>query len=247
MELVNLTKNELLLRCEELGIVRCKSKNKTELIKLINEKMLQNNDLSVVTDCDNDCDNDDTTMKDSFNLNEYYAKMEQIIKNILSTPTKEEYTYDILDTENTINNKQVVLKMKQYQMKIGDIWQKMIGNYDGFVDLGIGHETGLDVLSTTRKVIIEVKNRTNTDNHSSKESNLNKLAKFKQANPDYTCIYGNINSKTKGGTLRGSKKIILRDGIEIEQMVGITFLTFVFGENTDEIIVFLKSMINKYS
>ena len=38
MDLSNLSKNELLEKCEELGIKKCKSKNKCELIDLINVK-----------------------------------------------------------------------------------------------------------------------------------------------------------------------------------------------------------------
>jgi len=38
MDLTKLTKTELLEKCEELGFTKCKSKNKTELIKLINQK-----------------------------------------------------------------------------------------------------------------------------------------------------------------------------------------------------------------
>jgi DNA (cytosine-5)-methyltransferase 1 len=40
MDLDKLTKTELLLKCEELGIIKCKSKNKGELIQLINETEL---------------------------------------------------------------------------------------------------------------------------------------------------------------------------------------------------------------
>ena len=36
MNLTKLSKNELLVKCEELGIKKCKSKNKSELIQLIN-------------------------------------------------------------------------------------------------------------------------------------------------------------------------------------------------------------------
>lgn len=36
MDLTKLSKNELLAKCEELGITKCKSKNKSELIQLIN-------------------------------------------------------------------------------------------------------------------------------------------------------------------------------------------------------------------
>lgn len=38
MDLTKLSKIELLSKCEELGITKCKSKNKSELIKLINDK-----------------------------------------------------------------------------------------------------------------------------------------------------------------------------------------------------------------
>ena len=40
MELTNLSKQELLGKCVELGFTKCKSKNKTELIELINSKTI---------------------------------------------------------------------------------------------------------------------------------------------------------------------------------------------------------------
>lgn len=54
MDLAKLTKKELLLKCEELGITRCKSKNKSELIKRIQ------NVLDTYNDDNNDNDNDTT-------------------------------------------------------------------------------------------------------------------------------------------------------------------------------------------
>jgi hypothetical protein len=41
MDLGELSKTELLEKCEELGITKCKSKNKGELIDLINSKSQQ--------------------------------------------------------------------------------------------------------------------------------------------------------------------------------------------------------------
>lgn len=38
MDLTKLSKQELLVKCEELGITKCKSKNKGDLIDLINVK-----------------------------------------------------------------------------------------------------------------------------------------------------------------------------------------------------------------
>ena len=40
MDLSKLSKTELLVKCEELGIKKCKSKNKSELIELINHKQI---------------------------------------------------------------------------------------------------------------------------------------------------------------------------------------------------------------
>jgi len=47
MELNTLLKSELILKCEELGITKCKSKNKGELILLINKK-LENSEIEPI-------------------------------------------------------------------------------------------------------------------------------------------------------------------------------------------------------
>ena len=186
------------------------------------------------------------TTPPDFSLEEYFKNVELIIKKILSRPEKDVLTYDVLDTEKSKKNKLLSLKEKQRQMKIGEIWQEVIGNYKDLINLGIGHETGLDILSNIRKLAIELKNRTNTDNASSKKSNLDKLSKFKKENPEYTCIYANINDNTEKKTLQGSNKKIMHNGVEIEHQVGYQFLTFIFGEKTKEIIEFVKNTIDKY-
>lgn len=186
-------------------------------------------------------------IKDEFILSKYYEKIEIIIKDILLRPEKDVLTYDILDTEKSKISKLLSLKEKQRQMKVGEIWQEIIGNYDGFINLKNGHKTGLDILSNKRKLAIELKNRTNTDNASSKKSNLDKLYKFKQENPEYICIYANINADTKEKTLYGSNKKIIHNGIEIDHQVGYKFLTFIFEEKTEEIIEFVKNTIDKYT
>ena len=173
--------------------------------------------------------------------------METIIQSILLRPENDALTYDILDTEKSKKNKLLSLKEKQRQMKVGEIWQEIIGNYNEFINLKIRHVSGLDVLSNTRKLAIELKNRTNTDNASSKKSNLDKLSKFKKENPEYTCIYANINADTEKKTLQGSNKKITHNGVEIEHQVGFQFLTFIFEENTQEIIEFVKNIIDKYT
>lgn len=181
-----------------------------------------------------------------FCLSKYRELIDSSIHNILLRPENDVLTYDILDTEKSKTNKLLVLKEKQRQMKKGEIWQEVLGNYDGYVNLKVGDETGLDILSHTKKVAIELKNRTNTDNASSKKSNLDKLAKFKKQNPDYVCIYANINADTEKKTLQGSIKKILHDGVEIEHQIGYEFLKFILGNDTDLIVDFVKNTIDKY-
>lgn len=182
-----------------------------------------------------------------FSMEEYFNTMERIIKDILSRPENEVITYDILDSEKTMRNKLIILKEKQRQMKIGEIWQETIGNYDKFVNLRTGHYSGLDILSDERKIIIELKNRTNTDNYSSKKTHYDKLSKFKRENPEYTCIYANINDSTQKRTFNRSHKKIMHNQIEIEHWVGYEFLKFIFAEKVDDIITFLKTTIDKYT
>ena len=189
--------------------------------------------------------NSNNTVK--FTLSKYYELLDMCIHNILMRPENLILTYDILDTEKTKQNKLLALKEKQRQMKVGEIWQEVLGNYDGFINLKVGHETGLDILSHTKKIAIELKNRTNTDNASSKKSNLDKLANFKKNNPDYICIYANINADTEEKTLTGSIKKILHNGQELEHQVGYAFLQFMLTHDTDTIIQFVKNTITKYT
>ena len=127
-------------------------------------------------------------------------------------------------------------------MKIGMIWQYAIGHYKDFKDLGIGHYTGLDVISKKRKIIIELKNRYNTDNASAKKSNFNKLAEFKLGTPNYICIYGIINDKTSDGKIEeithNDQNIVIYSGNEL--------LNFIFGEDKKYIIKLLQDIINEY-
>ena len=182
-----------------------------------------------------------------FCLSKYCELIDSSIHNILLRPENDVLTYDILDTEKSKTNKLLALKEKQRQMKVGEIWQEVLGNYNGCVNLKIGHETGLDILSEKRKFIAELKNRTNTDHASSKKTNFDKLAKFKTEHPDYTCIYANINDDTEEKSSQTTVKKFQHNGVELEHHVGDQFLTYIFGDDTNAVVEFIKTRIDKYS
>ena len=184
----------------------------------------------------------------NFNTKNYYKTLDKKIFQILSRPETKEISFDILNTPKTEKYQKIVLSGQQFKMKIGEIWQETLGNYNGYINLKSGHESGLDILSHENKIAIELKNRNTTDNSSSKVTNLKKLAQFKKNNPDYTCIYATINNNTEQGTYkpRYMIKMIQCDDVEIEHHNGYPFLKFILKDDTDDIITFLKETIDKY-
>ena len=124
-------------------------------------------------------------------------------------------------------------------MKIGYIWQIAIGNYIDFIDLGSNHITSLDVISEKRKIIMEIKNRYNTDNSSARQTNIRKLENYKLDHPDYTCIYAVINDKTHPRQIKPINNSVM-------YYSGDCLLNYVFGSDKDKIVRFLTCTINTY-
>lgn len=85
--------------------------------------------------------------------------------------------------------------MIKRQMRVGHLWQTIIGDYQDYENLSSKHYSGLDIRNRRKKVIIELKNRYNTENHSSRKQNYDKLAQYKKYHPNYTCIYAVVNEK----------------------------------------------------
>jgi hypothetical protein len=236
--LSKMLKPQLLQKCNELGIKNYKSKTKSELINLIelkNELSIKNNIITTPL----------IKLNEINMLDEYYKKIHPKIKEILLRPSKNELTYDIMDTKKQTQNKLIALKEKQRQMKIGNIMQVVLGEYDTFTNLGQGHKTGLDIISEKRKIIIELKNRTNTNNSSSLKCNLDKLSKFKIDNPEYMCIYGCVNDDTEDKTKTGMIETFYHNGVELHKYVGYKLLKFILGEDMDKIILYVQNLIDE--
>ena len=176
----------------------------------------------------------------------YLKNVEQIIVTIISRPQKTILTFDLLDTEKTIKHKLLAHKERQRQMKIGLVWEKVIGTFHDF-ECVKNHESGLDIISHNKKIAIELKNRTNTDNSSSRKYNFYKLSKFREKNPEYTCIYGNINDNTREKTVKGKNEMIIYNNQEIHFMVGYELLRFIFQDDTEQVISFVRETVDKHS
>ena len=68
MDLIKLSKSELLAKCEELGISKCKSKNKSELIDLINSKDQIENEKDSENEEDSENEKDDNSIEEPIQL-----------------------------------------------------------------------------------------------------------------------------------------------------------------------------------
>ena len=79
MDLIKLSKTELLTKCEELGITRCKSKNKGELIDLINVKTQPRKKAELIIEDDNTKKKDENISKIVINISEEDDKTNNII------------------------------------------------------------------------------------------------------------------------------------------------------------------------
>jgi hypothetical protein len=183
------------------------------------------------------------TLQDNFNINKYIAFVNNEINTLI---TKSKYNDDLLEDillddfiKNNAKQIQSAKKLKQIQMNVGKIWQISIGNWKDFTDLGEGDATGLDVKSDKLKIIIEIKNRYNTDNLSSRKTNYLKLATYKKANPDFICIYAVINDNTK----LGKDEIIKYDDEDIRYLSGDKLMEYIFQDNKDQVLANLKAQM----
>ena len=86
--------------------------------------------------------------------------------------------------KNIKTEKRTYKKMQQTFQRIGKAWEIILSCCKGFEKI-----SKIDFVNKDKKIYIELKNRYNTDNSSSKKTNLNKLFTFTQNNPEYTCIY----------------------------------------------------------
>ena len=127
------------------------------------------------------------------NLENYFIKIDTIINKIIERENKEIITFDLLDTKKTIQLKLEILKEKQKQMKIGEIWQEVIGNYQDFINLKIGHKSGLDIISLNRKIIIELDGKQHFEQignwQSPEKTRENDIYKMKCANDNGFSMY----------------------------------------------------------
>lgn len=105
-------------------------------------------------------------------MKEEISKLMQVIwsRRIRTRSTKD----ILLDEVIPESEYQICHKIKNLQMRIGEIWQEAIGCAEGWQNLKKGDSSGLDLINKERKIVIELKNSYNTDNSSARKHNYQK-------------------------------------------------------------------------
>ena len=161
-------------------------------------------------------------------LQRYIRRVTPLVRQILETHNAEFVFKTTLlgnDSQAAQDRARHAFLEKQIKMLEGGIGQIMIGCWEGWMDLGQGHASGLDTRKVDNSCIMEIKNQWNTCNSGSKKAVLDKLAKYKEENPETTCVFGMINPKPGQRLLR---KVELYNGQEIVTLWGDALLDYVF-------------------
>ena len=72
MDLTKLSKTELLLKCEENGIKKCKSKNKEELISLLENKHVEKKKIELIIEDDEEEIKNEVITQQDLEINKIY-------------------------------------------------------------------------------------------------------------------------------------------------------------------------------
>lgn len=144
--------------------------------------------------------------------------------------------------------------IKFLQMKVGYIWQRLIGRAHGVLNLEQGHPSGLDVMTDGKgtfargEFAMELKNAFNSDNSSSRKANLGKLCNWVRVHPKYQAVYGTINCQGGiKGDWSGEDRLVTHDGVCVRHMSGMKLLEFVFGiDGSKEVLTALRIELRKY-
>jgi len=112
------------------------------------------------------------------------------------------------------------LKDKQINNKIGELHQYLLENAKNYCKSNnIDKSLKVDVMKKDYSVFIEVKNKYNTMNSSSKESAINKLKKIKNKYTDSLCLIGIINGRNYKKKISENPEIWEYSGEELFSLI----------------------------
>ena len=137
------------------------------------------------------------------------------------------------------------LKDKQINNKIGELHQYLLENVKDYCKANdVDKSLKVDVMKKDYSVFIEVKNKYNTMNSSSRESTVNKLKKVKNKYNDSLCLIGIVNGKNYKKKVSDSPEVWEYSG---EELFNLVFANKDYYEMVNKCIIdSLKIWIEEY-
>jgi len=122
--------------------------------------------------------------------------MEKLQKNTID-PFKIIFdcSFNNVEVDDWVKTEQIRQEDKTINNRIGDFHQKLLGGVKGWVDLGTGDDSHVDLKKEDNSIFIEIKNKFNTVNSSSLSSLQQKLEAIIKKYPKATGYWGFILSK----------------------------------------------------
>lgn len=107
-------------------------------------------------------------------------------------------SYDIRETTEAWVKAEIERQLdKTLNNKIGEFHQILLGGTSGWQDLGVGHDSQVDLAKEDNSIFIELKNKHNTMNSSSAEKCGDKLMAALAINPNAKAYWGYIVPKSR--------------------------------------------------
>ncbi len=100
-----------------------------------------------------------------------------------------------LQTDEWISSERIRQNDKTINNRIGEFHQKLLGKVNGWVDLGVGDDSKVDLMKSDKSIFIELKNKFNTMNSDSTDKCRDKLEMAVRNNPKVKAYWAFLVSK----------------------------------------------------
>lgn len=183
--------------------------------------------------------------KEDDSLSDYYKLITNEINKITHHAQKHyQHENTLFGNDGHKHDLEIAFRIRQLQMKEGEIAQKILGSFLGWEDLGVGHTSGLDIRKQDNSCIMEIKNKWNTCNSGSQKAVLDKLADYKRNNPNTVCVWGIVNPKPNSKTF---KETIIHNGLEIIKLQGYQLFSYVMTidgvDHSRHVIAYVQNLL----
>jgi len=166
-----------------------------------------------------------------YSIDEIRLKVRTLINDTFNKDAVCQSPNDILLNSVSMDIISAYHKMVIIRTRIGFLWEHIFCLF-GYNKL----RKGADIINHDKKVIIELKNKTSSDNKSSRIENTSKL--IRSIKPGYKLIYGIVNdNKSKDQDLD-------HEGTSYRLLTGALLLQFIIGDQWKDIIKIIQQEFN---